>query len=275
MQKIIFWTLSGLVSGGAYAQGMIANLISQQQQIQSGRELFVLHCAGCHGMDAQGAGPAAPMLSPKPRNLVTGSFRFRSTPAGSLPTWDDLLRTLDRGVIGTSMPSFREMSSSQKNALVAYIRSLRPDWKSLQSDPVFLPPVPREIFGTKATLLASAYRGRKLYEEACLTCHGDKGHGDGPSAEGLLNETEEPIQPRNLAQLTIKSGAGAADLFRAITTGLDGTPMPSFLDVYTPDQRWDIVAYVMYLRGQTAGIYPADLVLAPPSAPSKTKKAAL
>jgi len=38
------------------------------------------------------------------------------------------------------------------------------------------------------------------------------------------------------------------DIYRALVTGRDGTPMPSFLDATTEAERWALVAYVLSLR---------------------------
>ena len=243
--------------GQIWAQSSLVQSMTSQQLIRTGRESFVNRCSGCHGINADGKGPAMPMLSPRPRNLVAGSFKFRSTPSGTLPTSQDLLRTLNQGVLGTSMPSFRDLPESEKLALITYIRSLRPDFQETLKDQrsVALPSPPAEKFGSKQTLLASAAAGRKLYEQACLTCHGDKGLGDGPSIEGLMDGEEQPIKPANLSARQIKGGKTARDIFRAITTGLDGTPMPSFQEIFDEPSRWDLVAYVFYLRGRAAGIY--------------------
>lgn len=238
-----------------------AQRLSQQQRLRAGREIFVRNCTGCHGMDADGNGAAAPMLSPRPRNLVSGSFKFRTTPSGSMPTLEDLVRTIDQGVPGSSMPSFRLLPEAEKYALAEYIRSLRPDWNDLVGRAYSIPDSPVEIFGKKETLLASAQRGYKHFMEACQTCHGDRGLGNGPGAEGLTDGEGQPIRPANLTSPFFKSGRRAKDVFKILTTGLDGSPMPSFADVFTEAQRWDIVAYVMVRRGQGAGIYPADLDL--------------
>lgn len=234
---------------------------SLQQRIQAGRETFVRNCSGCHGMNADGQGAAAPMLSPRPRNLVSGSFKFRTTPSGSMPTLDDLVRTIDLGVPGTSMPSFRLLSQTEKYALAEYIRSLRGDWNDLVGRSYSIPDVPPEIFAKKETLLASAARGHKLFLEGCQTCHGDRGLGDGPGAQGLTDGEEQPIRPANLTKPFFKSGRRIKDIYKILSTGLDGTPMPSFADVFTEDQRWDIVAYVVLRRGQGAGLYPENLDL--------------
>ncbi len=229
--------------------------------VRSGRESFVRNCSGCHGMNADGLGPAAPMLSPRPRNLVEGSFKFRSTSTGTYPTVDDLLRTLDQGVLGTSMPSFRLMPLPEKLAVIAYIKSLRSDWTEMQGSSYPISDPPEAIFAKKETLLASAVQGHKLYVEACMTCHGVRGLGDGEGAEGLVDGEGQPIKPMNFLRAYIKSGRSIKDIYKAITTGLDGSPMPAFADVYTDAQRWDLVAYVLVRRGQGSGVYPADLDL--------------
>ena len=53
----------------------------------------------------------------------------------------------------------------------------------------------------------------------------------------------------------------ARDIYRAISTGLDGTPMPGFDGVYDENGRWDLTAYVFYLRGKAAGVYGPEEVL--------------
>src|SRR5690606_39201635 len=131
----------------------LSQFLTEQQMIKSGQELFVRNCSGCHGIDARGAGPAAAMLDPRPRNLVEGSFKLRSTPTGMLPTKEDLLRTISQGIPNSSMPAFRHMSSSQKMAIVVYIQFLREDWKENQGSPILISEPPSEIFSKKETLL--------------------------------------------------------------------------------------------------------------------------
>lgn len=239
----------------------MGQFMASQQLVQAGKAVFQHNCSGCHGMDAMGKGPASPMLDPKPRNLVAGAFKFRSTPLGTLPTNQDLLRTIDQGILGTSMPGFPLLSSNQKYALVAYIKSLRPDWEKNVGKAYAIPEAPKEVFSNRTLFLASAFRGRKIFEEGCLTCHGEKGHGDGPSAEGLMDSDENPLRPANLSHHRIKSGKRAEDVYKVILTGLDGTPMPSFDGVYNESQIWELVTYVFFLRGQAAGIYADDVLL--------------
>ena len=161
------------------------------------------------------------------------------------------------------MPSFRLVNQQEKLALALFVKSLRADWKKMEDQPLPIPAqAPREIFASKATLLASAAAGQKLFQEACMTCHGIKGLGDGDGAVGLTDADGRPIKPANLTALRVKSGRTARAVFKDIATGLDGTPMPSFWGTYNEKQIWDLTAYIFFLRGQTAGIYDPSLELA-------------
>lgn len=272
-QKLLLSLLFVSQAPSVLAQGSMAAALASQQLLRSGRDVYLHNCAGCHGINAMGDGPAAKSLEPRPRNLMTGSFKFRSTPSGTLPTVGDLIRTIDQGVWGTSMPSFRLMSSQEKLAVATYIVSLR-DWKENAGDPIFIPRPPMNIFGAKATLLASATRGYKTYLEACQTCHGDQGQGNGPSVEGLMDSDDRPIVPANLQKRYIKSGRTPSDIYKAISTGLDGTPMPGFGDAFTDAEKWDLVAFVFYLRGVGSGVYTDELfkqTASPTSGKDKSK----
>ena len=45
-----------------------------------------------------------------------------------------------------------------------------------------------------------------------------------------------------------KCGQSNQDLYRIFMTGLDGTPMPSYLEDVTPDQAWDLVHFLRTLQ---------------------------
>ena len=146
--------------------------------IVRGRVVYERRCVGCHGEKGDGNGPAATFLDPRPRNFTLGSFKFRTTPSGSLPTDGDLYRTLARGVRWTAMPTWHELPEKDRVAVIAFIKTFSARWKEERPEPPIAigdPP--------KATpeLLAS---GKDLYRKAkCFQCHGDGGKGDGPSAD--------------------------------------------------------------------------------------------
>src|SRR3989304_3036888 len=68
-----------------------------------GRAVYLDHCAICHGAAGDGEGMAAHMFMVRPRDFGRGVFKFRSTPSGSLPTDEDLARTIRRGLPGSAM----------------------------------------------------------------------------------------------------------------------------------------------------------------------------
>ncbi len=88
------------------------------------RGLYRQHCAHCHGISGDGAGPTAAFLNPYPRDYRLGKFKFKSTPIGYKPTHDDLKKILIDGIPGTAMPSFALLDNDEIDALVHYVKYL-------------------------------------------------------------------------------------------------------------------------------------------------------
>jgi cytochrome c oxidase cbb3-type subunit I/II len=223
-----------------------------------GHEVFEAHCAGCHGERGDGAGPAATFLSPLPRDFTAGVFKFRTTPSGALPTDGDLVRTITRGVRWTAMPTWHEVGEKERLAVVTYLKTLSKRWKEDGPEPALvIPPAPRAT----PELLA---QGKMLYERAkCAECHGETGKGDGPSAPTLKDDFDRPIRPADFTRGQFKAGAGVADVYRTMTTGLDGTPMPSFADTMTDAERWAISYHVLSLSAWVDPLTGHPLPLTP------------
>ncbi len=83
--------------------------------------LYRKHCAGCHGVDGGGNGPSSSLLSPYPRDFRHGIFKYKRTRRDAKPTIDDLVLTLERGIPGTAMPSFRTVPAEDLKALAQYV----------------------------------------------------------------------------------------------------------------------------------------------------------
>jgi cytochrome c oxidase cbb3-type subunit I/II len=211
-----------------------------EEQVGRGKAVYERRCVGCHGVKGDGNGPVATFLNPRPRDFTLGSFKFRSTPSGSLPTDGDLYRTLTRGVRWTAMPTWHEIPEKDRIAVIAYIKTFSSRWKDEKPEP----PVPiGDPPKATAELLA---RGKELYAQAkCFECHGDGGKGDGPAAAELADDLGFPIRPADFTKGQFKGGGDVRDVFRTMTTGLDGTPMPSFADSMKEDERWAISYYVL------------------------------
>jgi len=81
----------------------------------------------------------------------------------------------------------------------------------------------------------------------CWECHGMEGHGNGQAAASLADDAGFPIRAANLTTGQFKSGPDVKDIFRTISTGLSGTPMPSFSDTLAEEDRWALSYYVLSL----------------------------
>lgn len=107
--------------------------------------------------------------------------------------------------------------------------------------PTPLPTVPSEYAGKTNPLGAdAATKGAELFSVNCASCHGEKGHGDGPAAASL-----DP-KPRNL--LEFQSQVGDDYLFWRISEGVTGTSMPAWKGVLTEEQIWQVIAFVRTLK---------------------------
>ena len=77
----------------------------------------------------------------------------------------------------------------------------------------------------------SLAHGKDVWQNAkCWECHGQTGKGDGEKAAGLKDDFGFPIRPADLTSGQFKSGPAVQDIFRTMSTGLSGTPMPSYRD---------------------------------------------
>ncbi len=211
-----------------------------QPEVKLGERIYRENCAACHGERGDGKGPQAEKLKTKPRDFTSGIYKFRSTPSGSLPLDSDLMRTITRGIRGTSMLAQLHLSKQETSVVVQYLKSFSPRFKNEKSLQAIA--IPRKPPATSSLISV----GKSKYEEAgCAQCHGAKGKGDGPSGRDLKDDWGNPISPSDLTLKPFKSGSNPEDLYRTISTGLNGTPMPSYAAAFSPKERWALVSYVL------------------------------
>jgi len=235
---VLITSLCAALAGSVRAQGPD---IGTGEQRESGKKLYLKYCSQCHGENGDGEGYAALHLRPRPRNFTTGKFKVRTTPNGALPTHQDLVNIIRRGMPYTSMPAWPDFSDQEVSDLAYFITGFSVDFSKPENAPqaVQLPSAPRS---TKESIAL----GKKLFEEnGCVKCHGALGRGDGPSAPTLMDDWGQPIRPADLTQRwTFRAGGSREDIFKTMSTGFNGTPMPSFVDALKDDQRWAITDFI-------------------------------
>jgi len=220
---------------------------------ERGKIIFERSCMLCHGVEGKGDGPAGWFIgrysAPHPRNFTVESFKLRSTISGELPTDQDLFRTVTQGIPGY-MPSFNGLTEEERWEVIAYVKSFNPAFKEEKPTPLIIPNPPFPPSDE------SIENGRALYfKYGCRGCHGDNGYGDGPeSVKGNLKDARGlSISAGNLTDRTaLKNGSTPRDIYRSVMTGLDGTPMPSFVDALNGKEKeaWDLVYYILSLSSE-------------------------
>ncbi|MGC2323733.1 MAG: cytochrome c [Terriglobales bacterium] len=224
--------------------GMESHIGKLTGHATAGAPLYRRFCVGCHGPLGDGEGENAMWIDPKPRNFTLGIFKCRSTPSGTLPTDDDLFSTIERGLLNSNMPQWRPLTQQDRADLIAYVKHFSPRFASEKPGAAIQIPAKPEVTADRIKAGQETFR-----RVECWKCHGVEGRGNGPSADTLTDDQNRPIKPFNFHDTDrFKCGSSDEDLYKIFMTGLDGTPMPSFLDNLKPDDAWDLVFYLRTLQ---------------------------
>ncbi|MFQ5651071.1 MAG: c-type cytochrome [bacterium] len=200
-----------------------------------GERIYTRACVPCHGVKGDGKGPFSTPLSPKPRDFTSGKFKFRTTLARSLPSDQDVFKTISEGVPGTFMPAWEDLLSERDRMdLVQYIKTFSKRF----SDPR-LSVEPINVSNAVPPSEVSIARGREVYEKIeCIKCHGNQGRGNGPSAKDLEDDWGYALRPPDLTRSwTFKGGTAREDIYCRFMSGLSGTPMPSVAESFVLDEE--------------------------------------
>jgi mono/diheme cytochrome c family protein len=260
--------------------------------LQRGAEVYMKNCRHCHGVTGDGNGPAAKYMAPRPRDYRPGVFKFTSTTYGSKPLREDLIRTVRRGIAGTSMPKFHLLPQRDLEAVVDYVlvlthrgeletqlaeavefdgkvdpeevpkmaQAVLAKWRAAPSQVVTpLTPMP-EFTG------ANVKAGKVAFlSKACSKCHGDDGRGQTKENIGV-DSWGHPTKAADLTSGMLRGGTEPLDIYRHIDSGINGTPMPSFRSnlQQEPETVWNLVAFVLYLSNERRhGTIPEAGILKP------------
>ena len=223
-----------------YKKEVSGKIPETSDSIAAGKEIYEKKCYYCHGITGDGNGPAAPRLDPKPRNFTRNEYKIRSTGLSELPTDEDLFRIITSGVEGSAMPFWSTLSAKERWQIIHYIKTFNKDFKDKVA--------PKEVSlgAGKVSDQESVKRGKKLFKEAkCFLCHGEDGKADGQITTTLKGKWNLPYKARNLTKSWLfKGGNSSEDIFRTVTTGINETPMGSYADYLTNEDRWHLTHYV-------------------------------
>ncbi len=96
-------------------------------------------------------------------------------------------------------------------------------------------------------------KGAELYKASCLSCHGETGKGDGPTAITLSTK------PKDLTNnVGWKNGQKVTQLYKTLQEGISGTAMSSF-SYLLPEELFAIIHYVRSLSVNVPEDTPDDL----------------
>jgi cbb3-type cytochrome oxidase cytochrome c subunit/cytochrome c553 len=159
------------------------------------------------------------------------------------------------------MPEFKYLSKDDRDALIAYVQCLGGKladqrlqrlntWhaalaKAYDRGPdanfaylhTLVPPQWRTMPNPYAATETSVARGKFVYEQECIGCHGNFGDGNGPAAKFLYPK------PANFSTLR-RIGASGGLLYYQIMNGITGTGMMSFKRELESEKIWDVSNYV-------------------------------
>ncbi len=249
--------------------------------LQRGLAVYRKRCVQCHGDSGDGNGPVAGSLYPRPRDYRKGIFKFASTPYGAKPLRTDLIRTVSRGISGTSMPAFHLLPNADIEAVVDYVLALthrgelesqlvlevgsadayeedvltetidtiKGRWEQAAQQ-VYYPLTIEPVFTAEHIIAGKA----AFLSKGCAQCHGADGRGQTP--ENLKGDRKDAwgysTRAADLTSGMLRGGGRPIDLYRRIYSGINGTPMPAFNNVLKdePDTIWNLVAYVLHVSGR-------------------------
>ena len=115
---MIYWPFALLIA----ASGMLASAgkppARSPELVALGKRTYGIYCTACHGETGAGDGSAAGKINPRPRNFRTDKFRQGSKVA-------QIFETLRKGVPGTGMVNYTNLSEEERWALSWYVLELK------------------------------------------------------------------------------------------------------------------------------------------------------
>lgn len=230
----------------------------QAPDIARASTLYAEQCAGCHGAQGKGDGPAGKGLEPAPSNFHDAARMNSRSIYG-------LYNTITLGVGGTGMAPYKSLSDSERWALAFYVSrfalspaDLARGETAWQSGPA------RQVFtGLEALVTLSTEEVRARYGADAAAAH----QWLRANPQALADVKPSPIQfaidalHKSVAAYGKGERAQAEQL--AVTAYLEGFELvEASLDNLDADMRTEIERQMMAHRALLRGVAPIDAVRA-------------
>ncbi|HSD88351.1 MAG TPA: cytochrome c [Kofleriaceae bacterium] len=86
--------------------------------LETGKSVYNINCAACHGEAGDGKGPVAFSIKPPPRN-------FKKDPFKAGDGVGEIFKTVTSGLPNTKMVGYPQLTEEQRWALAYYVRAFR------------------------------------------------------------------------------------------------------------------------------------------------------
>lgn len=86
--------------------------------VEKGKVSFTTNCVTCHGAKGDGMGDAGKYMNPHPRDFNKEKFKNGETPAA-------VFKSITKGLDGTSMAGFPQLSEDERWALTYYVLTFK------------------------------------------------------------------------------------------------------------------------------------------------------
>ena len=188
--------------------------------------------------------------------------RFTS-PLSLMPSWEFLgpgeIKQLTAYVqaLGGKMADLRQGRQKSWKALAAAAYADGPDvnieWLHSQ-----VPEVWRRMPNPYPATEAALARGKRIYQEFCINCHGPIGDGNGPAARYV---SPPPLNFTTLRRHLVENKYIGGIFYYQIMNGITGTGMPYFKRHLESEKIWDLANYlgVSYLGYTDATLEPRGI----------------
>jgi putative copper resistance protein D len=215
--------------------------VGRNASIEASLGVFVLVVVGIIGI-------LPPGLHTEPRWPLPFRLDLSEIPAGAKTLLDIAAVLFALCVVATAFIAQRRRYREMAAAIACLILFGSVGWVALR--PGIVRAYPTTFYASTQPYAApSIALGAPLYAENCAMCHGATGRGDGPLAGKL------PIRPADLTEPHLFAHK-AGDIFWWVSNGRDSGVMPGFADKLSPDQRWNLINFLL---ARAAGVLTGEV----------------